>query len=159
MSKRLIIAPHADDEVLGCSSLLDKDAHVGIISINEGQIEKRPEPEDRKAEMLSVQNRTGIQLTILSEQYVNSYEMNECIQIIEAIINKIKPEEIYIPFEHSYNQDHQIVYNAAMIALRQHDVNWFVPKVLVYEPTNVSPVSQSISHITGGPPPPGKPCL
>ena len=32
-----------------------------------------------------------------------------------------------------YNQDHRTVFNAAFIALRPHDKNFFVKKVLLYE--------------------------
>ena len=56
----------------------------------------------------------------------------EMIKAIERYIKLIKPEEVYIPHP-SYNQDHQTVYDASLIALRPHDLNWFVPHVLIYE--------------------------
>ena len=40
--------------------------------------------------------------------------------------------KLYIPYP-SYNQDHREIYDAAMIALRPHDRNFFVKRVLVYE--------------------------
>ena len=39
---------------------------------------------------------------------------------------------VFIPL-FSYNQDHRAAYNAAMVALRHHDINWFVEKVFLYE--------------------------
>ena len=54
----------------------------------------------------------------------------------EEIINRDKPEEIYIPHP-SYNQDHRACYEACLIALRPHDINHFTPKVLIYEQPQV----------------------
>ena len=54
----------------------------------------------------------------------------------EEIINRDKPEEIYIPHP-SYNQDHRVSYEAILTALRPHDKNFFVKKVLVYEQPHV----------------------
>jgi LmbE family N-acetylglucosaminyl deacetylase len=51
---------------------------------------------------------------------------------LEDQINAHKPERIFIP-HYSYNQDHRAVYDASMVALRHHDVNWFVDQVFVYE--------------------------
>jgi LmbE family N-acetylglucosaminyl deacetylase len=51
---------------------------------------------------------------------------------IEDQINEHKPDRVFIP-QYSYNQDHRAVYDAAMVALRHHDVNWFVKKVFIYE--------------------------
>ena len=39
---------------------------------------------------------------------------------------------VLIPYP-SYNQDHRAVYDAALVALRHHDTNHFVKKVLVFE--------------------------
>ena len=58
------------------------------------------------------------------------------IGAFEEAINRLKPDEIYIP-NPSYNQDHRTVYNAAMVALRPHDLNHFVKKVLIYEEPQV----------------------
>ena len=71
-------------------------------------------------------------LFLLYNNIVNSYTIQDLIPQFEYIINKIKPAEIYIPVP-SYNQDHRIVYEAALTALRPHDVNFFVKKVFVYE--------------------------
>lgn len=124
---RLIIAPHADDEVLGCSSVLE-NSYVVFLGIDEFHIIKRTE---RFKEVTNV----GKFFKYHSEIYnniVNDYKVKDIIGIVEENINKIKPEEIYIPYP-SYNQDHRATYDACFIALRHHDKNFFVKKVLVYE--------------------------
>ena len=67
---------------------------------------------------------------------VNYYILQDLIGIFEKKINELKPLEIYIPHP-SYNQDHRAVYEAVMISLRPHDINFFVKKVLVYEQPHV----------------------
>jgi len=63
---------------------------------------------------------------------VNRYSVIDLIPDIEKVINDYKPEVAYVPTP-AYNQDHQAVYKASIIALRPHDLNHFVPKVLMYE--------------------------
>ena len=63
---------------------------------------------------------------------MNKYIISDLIPAIEHMINEIKPDEIYIPIP-SYNQDHRTVYEASLTALRPHDLNFFVKKVLIYE--------------------------
>ena len=59
-------------------------------------------------------------------------QLNKNLAEIEDQINEIKPEKIFIPYP-SYNQDHVTVYDASLVALRHHDVNHFVKKVVAYE--------------------------
>ncbi|MDP7195382.1 MAG: hypothetical protein QF864_04215, partial [SAR202 cluster bacterium] len=67
---------------------------------------------------------------------VNDYKEADLIPKVEKTINEQKPDQVFIPYP-SYNQDHRAVYNAALVALRQHDQNFFVKKVLVYEQPHV----------------------
>ena len=139
--KKLIIAPHADDDVLGCGGILNSDSFVYYCGIDEFLVEKEivegnPENriplERRKQEIQDVANFLGFQYEINLDNKVNHYKETDSIKQLEELINRIKPERIFIPFS-SYNQDHRAVYNAARIALRPHDKNFFVKKVLVYE--------------------------
>ncbi len=135
--KKLIISPHADDEVLGCGGVLDKDTFVFYCGINEKEVEDKNSNNrisigERKKEIKNVSDYFNFEYFINEDNLVNNYKISKIISQIEGIINKIKPEIIFIPFP-SYNQDHKTVYEAARIALRPHDRNWFVKKVLVYE--------------------------
>ncbi len=132
---RLVVSPHLDDSELGCFSCLDINSVVAVVSINEERLkyQNRPSYEERLEEGYNVKGFTGHRLDILSHFPVCSYEVRDCIEIIEQKINEVKPDEVYIPTPVSYNQDHKVVYGACMVALRPHDENWFVPKVFVYE--------------------------
>ena len=64
--------------------------------------------------------------------WLNRYKKHDLIGEFEKVINDYKPDEIYLPHP-SYNQDHVEVYESSMVALRPHDLNYFVKKVFVYE--------------------------
>jgi LmbE family N-acetylglucosaminyl deacetylase len=136
MIKRLIIAPHIDDELLGCFSAIDKNTFILYCGCDESHINfdwvrQRPDSNTRLEELKRVQSKHGFECVILPN-IVNEYKITDLIPQFEKYINQVKPAEIYIPVP-SYNQDHRTVYEAALTALRPHDINYFVPKVLVYE--------------------------
>lgn len=134
--KKLIIAPHVDDEVIACGGILDSDSFVYYVGINEHKVAPDPEhriPQDaRMTELVACADFLGFQYEVNAETSVNYFTVQECIAAIEGIINKVKPEQIFLPHP-GYNQDHQTVFQAAQVALRPHDRNHFVKKVLVYE--------------------------
>ena len=132
MFERLVISPHIDDEVLGCGGSIDDRTFVLECGVDDFHIVPRQE---RINELEAAQKLLGFEYRIL-DNVVNHYEVTNLIQGITDSINFVKPKEIYIPYP-SYNQDHQEVYRAAMIALRPHDLNYFVPRVFVYEETQV----------------------
>jgi|TARA_R110000824_G_scaffold16161_1_gene67265 LmbE family N-acetylglucosaminyl deacetylase len=138
--KKLVISPHIDDEILGCGGILDKDTFVVYCGFDETHIKgewvrERPDTNTRLKELNKVQSLLKFKYEILFNK-VNHYVEQDLISSFEKAINEIKPEQIYIP-NPSYNQDHKTVYDAAMVALRPHDLNHFVSKVLIYEQPQV----------------------
>jgi LmbE family N-acetylglucosaminyl deacetylase len=129
---KLIISPHIDDEILGCGGTLDHRTFVLECGVDEFHIVPRQE---RINELEEASKLIGFKYKILDNP-VNLYKSSQMITDIENCINNIKPREIYIPYP-SYNQDHQEVYKACLVALRPHDINYFVPRVFVYEETQV----------------------
>ena len=133
--EKLIISPHVDDDVLGCGGILDKNTFVLYCGLNESDIPNRPTLQQRIDEADIVAQFCKHKYHIL-ENKVNNYNIPDLIPDFEKFINDIKPKEIYIPYP-SYNQDHRVVYEAALTALRPHDKNYFVKKVIVYEQPHV----------------------
>ena len=133
--KRLIIAPHVDDDVLGCGGILDKTCHVLYVGVDSHHVVSA---EERWQEARAVAKRTGHRYSAFDAFTVNRYSERfpALIAAFESAIST-RPDEVYIPERTSYNQDHQAVYDAAMIALRPHDTIPFVPRVLAYEQPHV----------------------
>ena len=131
--KRLVIAPHIDDDVLGCGGVIYKDTLVIYCGVDDYHVVSR---EERIKEADSVKEYLGNEYKLYHGHKVNNYKSVDLIDEFSKTINNHKPEEIYIPYP-SYNQDHRAVYEAVMISLRPHDINFFVKKVLVYEQPHV----------------------
>ena len=131
--KRIVIAPHIDDDVLGCGGIIDKDTLVIYCGVDDYHVVSR---EERLKEADSVKEYLGNDYKLYHGHKVNNYKSVDLIDEFSKTINNHKPEEIYIPYP-SYNQDHRAVYEAIMISLRPHDINFFVKKVLVYEQPHV----------------------
>lgn len=125
---KLIIAPHVDDDVIGCGGILDSDTTVWYCGIDEFHVVSW---EDRVKEAEAVAELAGNSV-VFGVGKVNYYQFNEIKDQLEYQINKHQPEEVFLPWP-SYNQDHQTVYDAAMVAMRPHDRNHFVKRVLLYE--------------------------
>ena len=74
MTKKLIIAPHVDDDVLGCGGILDKNCLVIYCGLDETGIDNRPSKDERIDEIFSVKKITNHNHTILNN-LVNRYLM------------------------------------------------------------------------------------
>jgi len=130
--KKLVLSPHIDDEVLGCGGILDADTFVLHCGVEDRSYVSA---EERVREIREVQRVAGFGMRLLKNT-VNAYGETDLIGDFEKVINEVRPDQAYIPYP-SYNQDHRAVFNAAIVALRPHDQNFFVKKVLVYEQEHV----------------------
>ena len=127
--KNLILAPHIDDEAVGCGGILNESCYVYFCGVDRfHEVSQRV----RLDEAENVSRFFGYKYGIDTDTTVNKYDGKQFIDRFQNIINEEKPDKVYIPYP-SYNQDHREIYDAAMIALRPHDRNFFVKKVLVYE--------------------------
>jgi len=132
--RKLLISPHADDEVYGASSFIDEHTLVYVVGIDESKLTtERPPRAVRLEEIGKVRQLTKCRYKI-GKFLVNHYSeyYTEILDEIEKTINEFKPDVILIPPTDT-NQDHQIVHRICMTALRHHDKNHFVPTVLQYE--------------------------
>lgn len=151
--KLLIIAPHADDEVIGCAGLIQKikknggRVHVLFLAVGDTQdfsATGMSTGDERLQEIESVVERLHIDsydIAFRGNDFHLRMDMvgqQKLIDLIErkspVSIETIKPTIIAFPSLVSYNQDHQAAALAAHAALRpSHKQKHFVSTVLTYE--------------------------
>lgn len=128
--RRLIVAPHADDEVLGCGGLLAKyPDECGVVVLAEPT-------EDRAREFKHAQRILGYDEAYflnLSDGNVGS-NMHTLVGLLDQVLEVCRPEELYLPYP-SMHQDHVAAYEAGMRSARlsMSAMHWFPPSVFVYD--------------------------
>ncbi|WP_432483186.1 PIG-L deacetylase family protein [Kineococcus esterisolvens] len=128
--RKLVVAPHCDDEVLGCGGLLAKYAEdCGVVVL------AQPDPLRHKEfeEARDVLGYPASWFLDLPDGSVGA-DMTTLVGMIDRIIDTCRPDEIYLPFP-SLHQDHVAAYEAGMRASRMAmgTRHWFTPTVLVYD--------------------------
>jgi N-acetylglucosamine malate deacetylase 1 len=145
----LVIAPHADDEVLGCGGLMTKIKKEGgkvfVLIFNVGAVNKHnsekatiqwKEETASAMKFLKVDDYDTVFDSASENRYLDMKPLHELITIIEneskVSLNAVKPTIVAIPTSHSHHQDHIMVYEACIAALRP--MRKPIPKmVLSYE--------------------------
>lgn len=128
--KILIIAPHADDEVLGCGGLIEKACRlnntVKVLISTVGNTKFRHSnmivtPETRKLELINaMQYLQCTDVEVLyddKEAFLDTIPQMELVNRLDHIIQKFNPTMVFIPYP-SFHQDHQALFNACMASLR-----------------------------------------
>ncbi len=142
--KVLVIAPHADDEVLGCGGTIHKhyesgdEVHVIIASnasIGAPELYSQSSIIEVRQEALAAHKILGIKNTIfldLPAPRLDTFPEYQIANCFSSIINEIKPEILYLPHRGDIHKDHMAVFNAALVAVRPIN-NCTVKKILAYE--------------------------
>ena len=139
--KVLVIAPHPDDEIIGVGGTIAKRAKAGdevyVCVVTKGQepMFKRDFIEQGRKECREADATLGVKETIFLDfpavmlETVPRYEFNGRIA---EIVQKISPDEVYIPHRGDMQIDHQMVVDAAMVAVRPRGKN-YPKRVYAYE--------------------------
>ncbi|MEL6891175.1 MAG: PIG-L deacetylase family protein [Actinomycetota bacterium] len=167
IARALIIAPHADDEVLGCGGLMaalaDHGADVrvlyatldGMTHAGHGAVSY----EERRREVADVAELFGFDWEVLYEnqdavERLDVMPRREVVSWIERHVRSDRPQLVLVPSGGDYDQDHQEMFAAAVAALRPIAPSfggWIAPMVLVYESSKltwstIQPERPSVFH-------------
>ncbi len=153
-NKIMCIAPHPDDEVLGCGGTLLKakesyDIFLCYLSYGEGASPKLKQDElktIRKAESLEVCKKLGLKDENIYYLDVGDNKINhnnfEDFKELLSLIREIRPNTVFIPDEKDAYNDHK---EASLLAkrcldmagsnnfLKNDEQSWWVDNVLEYE--------------------------
>lgn len=128
----LVIAPHADDEVLGVGGTIAKlvaqgrEVQVAVVT-GHGRGEHflgPPERWDRvRSECRSAMRVLGCAQPIfrdLPAACLDALPAHEVNRVVSELMSEIQPEEIYVPFAYDLHKDHAAVSYAVSVATRPY---------------------------------------
>lgn len=139
--KILIIAPHPDDEVLGCGGIIAKnvaqgnEVHVAIVTRTCEPVFPEDFDAKNKADCLSAHKILNVTKTHFMEfpaAMLESVPRHEFNSSFVRLINEIKPEEVYIPHRGDMHLDHKMTVDACMVALRPR-FDYVTKRIYAYE--------------------------
>lgn len=139
--KVLVIAPHPDDEVLGVGGTIAKRAMNGD-SVYVCIVTKAGEPlfrdefvEQCRNECLKADKYLGVKETFFLDfpavrlEEVPRYKLNDGLM---QAVNRVKPDEVFIPHRGDMQLDHKMIVDAVMVALRPK-YDHVVKRIYAYE--------------------------
>ncbi len=142
MKNVLVVAPHPDDESLGCGGALlrhvaegDKIHWLIITAIQTENGFKNEQVKYRESEIKLVAQQYGfssVHNLSFPTTKLDITPIGEIIDRISAVFKKNKPEVIYLPHPGDIHTDHKIVFDAVSSCTK-----WFryksIKRVLAYE--------------------------
>ncbi len=142
MSKRiLVIAPHPDDEILGVGGSISRFSGEGrevfVVIVTKGYPPLFDEEFIKlsRKEALDAHKFLGVKDTIFLDfpaANLDTIPKREINKKLLEVIEYVKPEIIFIPFNGDLHMDHQVIFNSALVSART--INHFSPKkICAYE--------------------------
>jgi len=153
----LVIAPHADDEVLGCGGTIGRFSSEGnrvtlcIVTKpyppdwSSNYIKKKNVEIEKSNEKLGIKRTISLGFPTVKLDTVPQKEINNALAIA---IEEEKPDLVFIPHNGDLNKDHRIVHEAALVATRP--VCSSVKKILAYEILSETEWGYSIAQFQPG---------
>nr|WP_087574105.1 PIG-L deacetylase family protein [Sphingomonas sp. CDS-1] len=148
-----VVAPHPDDEILGCGGTMARAAAAGaevhVVVVTRGQ---PPLFEEElvgriRAETLRAHGIIGVadtQFLDFPAAGLDQIRRSDLNQALSSALSRIEPDLLLIPFIGDIHLDHQIVFNAALVYARPRgsggpgcvlayetlsETNWLAPGV------------------------------
>lgn len=158
--KILVFAPHPDDEVLGCGGVIAKYSGAGdkvtVCIVTSGHppiydvsvAESHGWPHNLYPEIINSHKILGVSETVFFEypaadlESVPRYILNDKVQ---RLVQRIKPEIVYIPHFGDMQRDHALTSEAVMVSMRPRG-DHIVRSVYAYE--TLSETEWNIPHIS-----------
>jgi len=142
MNKICVIAPHPDDETLGCGGTIlkhkkenDKVYWICVTSMKTGNSWSKNDVKRRDKEIEKVVKTYGfdgfISLDFPAKE-LDSIPLSEIIDSLTQVLNKIKPNILLAPFFGDSHSDHQIIGNSYN-ALGKWFRYPYIKKIICYE--------------------------
>lgn len=140
----LVIAPHADDEILGCGGIISKfskkkvNIYVAIMtnaSKGDSKLFSNSKIKIIRNECLRANKKLGVKKVFFFNfpaPKLDQYPIYKISKKINDLINKVKCETVFLPYGNDIHKDHQCIYQASLVACRPINNN-LVKNILCYE--------------------------
>ena len=150
--KILIIAPHPDDETLGCGGTIAKHAnngdHVTLCIVTtayapdwpDEYLKVRDQQIDNAVKILGIENVIELGYPTVK---LDTLPQKDITERLSEVIREVGPDIVYIPFKGDLHRDHRIVFESALVALRP--VQSTVQKILAYETLSETEWGQALA--------------
>lgn len=152
--KILVIAPHPDDEILGCGGTISKYSKQGdevdlcivteayLPDWSEKFIKERPKEIKKAAKLLGIKKTYLLGFPTVKIDTIPQKELN---QAILSVIKQAKPQIVYLPHGGDINKDHRLIFEAGLVALRPSNKT-AVKKILCYETLSETAEGRSLKE-------------
>src|SRR5688500_13498891 len=141
MSNVLIIAPHPDDEVLGCGGTIAHLAREGrkvtVAIVTKGtplfpasQVRQVRAEARRACATLKVKDLRFLDLPVTTLHLIPKSKLNT---VFIELIRATNPETVFLPSPGDRHEDHRQVFDAAMVAMRPDGRRHHVSRICCYE--------------------------
>lgn len=137
----LVIAPHQDDEVLGCGGVIARHVNAGdevhLLVITRGIPEIFPpaQIEETRCELYTANKLLGVSgfhFLDFPAPGLDGVPRYKIADAISSVVRTQQPSLIYLPHRGDIHSDHRIVFDATLVATRP--INEYpVRKLLCYE--------------------------
>jgi LmbE family N-acetylglucosaminyl deacetylase len=136
---QLVIAPHPDDEVLGCGGTIRRYAdegleiHLCIVTEayrpdwSEEYLEKKPKEIDESTSILGIDEVHNLGYPAAKLDTVPQKKLND---ELSSLVRTIEADTVFLPHYGDIHHDHQIIFNAGLVACRPPAG---VDQILAYE--------------------------
>ena len=158
--KILVVAAHADDEVLGCGGTIarhvEEGDHVNVVFMADGvasrgadvsnALKRRNQARDHALKILGVKAWRALDFP---DNRMDSVPLLDVVKALEIIIDNWQPTRVYTHFCSDLNVDHRVTHQAVMTACRpapgisvreiltfevMSSTEWATPGIAPFEP-------------------------
>lgn len=135
MNRVIVVAPHADDEIIGCGATIARHIKAGdevtvVIATNASigapELYSADQIERTRSEAIAAHQFLGVKETVFLEfpaPALNAYPEFKISLEISKIFQKINPTHLYLPHPGDIHQDHKAIYRASLVAARPQGKN------------------------------------
>lgn len=127
LGKTLVVAPHPDDEVLGCGGTMARiadnghEVHVAIVTKGYEPAFSSESVAQVRAELVEAHKILGVtqchylDLPAAALDTLAGAELNAAIG---KLVQEIAPQTLFLPFLGDIHRDHQLIFTAGLVAAR-----------------------------------------